>query len=333
MRATIRDVAKHAGVSIATVSKVFNGYTDINEETKAKIFKVAKKLDYTPNMAARTLSSKRQKTIALILNELTLTRKSTVSMEVLNGVYRFISSTDYEFVFYGTTTEKQSEKTFKQFCSEHSISGAIVQGLKLSDPYYQEIKQTKIPTVLIDMELDTSFTGAVSIDNVNAAKEATELLIKKGHKEIAFINGTRDAEVSLMRENGYREALLQNNIEVKNHYIQYANYDEDIAYYITKNLLQTYPSITAIFCASDLMAIGAMRSLKFLGKKIPKDIALVGFDNIVLSEYVTPSLTTVSQDMELMGRTAAALLVDIVENKKTEKKIIVEHELIIRSST
>lgn len=320
MRATIRDVAKAAKVSIATVSKVFNGYDDINQETKTKILEIAKELDYTPNMAARTLSSKRQQTIALILNELNFTRKSTIPMEVLNGVYKFTEESDFEFVFYGTSTEKQQQKTFRQFCNEHNITGAIVQGLKMTDPYYQEIEATSLPTVLIDIKMANPKVGTVSIDNQLAAFEAVEHLIKQNHQKIGMINGSRDANVSVLRESGYRKALEKNGLLVNEGYLQYANFEEDIAFLITKNLLNNHKEITALFCASDVMAIGAMRGIKEMGLSVPEDISIIGFDDIILASYVTPTLTSVAQDMELIGFEAAKLLAEIINQKSGNEK-------------
>lgn len=334
MRATIRDVAKAAGVSIATVSKVFNGYQDINHETKAKILAVAKELDYAPNMAARTLSSKKQQTIALILNELNFTRKSTMPMEVLNGVYKFTEQSDYEFVFYGTSTEKQEGKTFHQFCSEHNISGAVIQGLKMTDPYYQEIQATNLPVVLIDIMMDNPNVGTVSIDNKAAAFEAVEYLIDNKHQKIAMINGSRDANVSIHREAGYRAALKRHQLPVNEAYIQYANFDEDIAFLITKNLLENQKDVTAMFCASDVMAIGAMRAAKEMGKEVPEDLSIIGFDDIILANYVTPALTSVAQDMERIGFEAAELLTEIInqEVKSPNNYRIVSHEIKYRQS-
>lgn len=333
MPATIRDVAKIAGVSIATVSKVFNGYTDINEKTKERILEIAKQLDYAPNMAARTLSSKTQKTIALILSEININRKSTMPLEVLSGVYKYTEQSEFEFVFYGTSIEKQKEKTFRQFCNEHNITGAVIQGLKITDPYYQELKETRIPTVLIDIDMENSHVGTVSIDSELAAFEAVEYLISQNHHHIGFINGSRDALVSTLRESGYRRALIANNIHVNEAYIQYANFEEDIAFLIAQNLLENNRAITALFCASDIMAIGALRGVQEMGLNVPDDISIIGFDDIILSNYVTPALTTVAQDAEALGFESAKLLSEIIsENTDLPQRRIIPHELKYRDS-
>ncbi|SEK55644.1 transcriptional regulator, LacI family [Carnobacterium iners] len=333
MTATIRDVARTAGVSISTVSKVFNEYTDINKKTKERVLEVAKQLDYAPNMAARTLSSKTQKTIALILSELNINRKSTMPLEVLSGVYKYTEQTDFEFVFYGTSTEKQKEKTFRQFCNEHNIAGAVVQGLKMTDSYYQELKITNIPTVLIDIDMGNPYVGTVSIDSEQAAFEAIEYLISQKHRNIGIINGSRDAKVSILRENGYRRALVENNIQLNEAHIQYANFEEDIAFLISQNLLKNNKNITALFCTSDIMAIGAIRGIKEMGLNVPDDISIIGFDDIILSQYVTPRLTTVAQDAEVLGFESAKLLSEIISGNTDSPKLrIIPHELKYRDS-
>lgn len=333
MKVTIKDVAHRANVSIATVSRVFNGYTDISEATKKRVMAIAQEMDYSPNMAARTLSSKSQKTIALILNELNISRKSTMPMEVLSGVYKYTESSNCEFVFYGTSDTKQKEKSFRQFCNEHNITGVVMQGLKVTDPYYKELSKTKIPTVVIDMEIDNNRVGSVSIDNEWAAKEAVDYLIEIGHQEIAMLNGSLEANVSIQREIGYRMSLQEHGIPCVEEYIQYANFNEETAYQTIKELIPNHPEITAIFSASDIMAIGALRAANDLGLKVPEDLSIIGFDDIVLTNYIQPKLSSVAQDMEKIGYKAAELLDELISNKETlANHLFVEHELIIRDS-
>lgn len=333
MATTIRDVAQKVGVSIATVSKVFNGYTDVNPQTKARILQAAQELDYTPNMAARTLSSKKQQTIALILNELNISRMSTMPLEVLGGVYQYTEDSDYEFVFYGTSSEKQQQKTFNQFCNEHNITGVVIQGLKISDPYYQQIQETKIPVVIIDITLNNPNVGTVSTDNVQASREVVEYLFAAGHQQVGMINGSQDATVSIWRETGYRQAFYDRGIIVEDAFVCYADYDEEVAYRQTKELLKRQPQLTALFCASDLMAIGAIRGIQELGLSVPKDISVIGFDDIILDQYVTPKLSSVSQDMKDIGYQAGKLLTAIIEKRPNiQLHEVVPHQLQIRES-
>jgi len=332
---TIKDVAKQAGVSIGTVSRVFNGYPDISESTRKRIFKIAKDVGYSPNLAARTLSSKRQKTIALIFNDLVYTPKTTMPMSILNGVYDYTQSKSIEFAFYAVTTQKQKQKSFEQFCSERNVSGVILQGLHVTDPYYEQLKTTKIPTVLIDMYVDNPYVGSVSTDNVAAAKDAVSSLIKSGRKNIDMMNGSYNATVSVWREQGYHEALEAAELPPNSSLIQYANYDEQIARLMAKQVIEQDSTIDAFFCASDLMALGVIKAAQELNKRIPEDIAVMGFDGIELGEYVTPSLSTVSQQPYQFGQEAGKLIVELIDKPMPDHALIrhVPYKVITRESS
>lgn len=332
---TIKDVAKKAGVSIGTVSRVFNGYPDISENTKKRIFKIARDIGYSPNIAARTLSSKRQKTIALIFNDLVYTPKTTMPMSILNGVYDYTQTKGLEFAFYAVTTQKQKQKSFEQFCSERNVTGVIMQGLHVTDPYYEQLKTTEIPTVLVDMYVDNPHVGSVSTDNVAAAKEAVSMLIKAGRKNIDMMNGSYNAAVSVLRERGYHEALEAAELPLNSSLIQYANYDEQIANLMAKQIIQQDSTIDAFFCASDLMALGVIKAIQDLGKQVPEDIAVVGFDGIELGEYVTPSLSSVAQQPYQFGQEAGKLVEYLIDHPTPKKSIIryVPYKLIVRDSS
>lgn len=332
MRVTIKDVAEAAGVSPATVSRVFNGYTDISDETKDKIMEIAKQMNYLPNAAARSLSSKKQITLGLVLNDLEISRKNTMIMEVLTGVYNYTDQENIDFVFLATSTMKQNKKSFREFINEKGISGAVVQGLKMNDPYFKEIETANFPVALIDMVASGENVCNVSIDNEKASVEAIQLLIDKGHRHIGMINGRREAYVSVEREAGYIKALKHNEIELNQEYVQYANFSEKISVEITRDLLINNPEITAIFCASDLMAIGAMKAVSELDLSIPEDISIIGFDDIVLNEFVTPKLSSISQNMEVIGYEAARKAHQMIKGEKIEKQVSIQHEVIIRES-
>ncbi|WP_394404704.1 LacI family DNA-binding transcriptional regulator [Streptococcus sp. 20-1249] len=319
--ATIKDVAKEAGVSVSAVSKVFNNYGDIGEETRQKVLDAAKKLEYIPNQAARKLSSKHKKIIALILSELKVEKGVTMPFEILSGVSHYLDETDYEFVFYGTTTKKQKEKSLKQFCAEHSISGLLIQGLKTTDPYYQELATFTLPTVAIDLQVGNGGISTISIDNEQAAAEVTERLMQAGHENILFLNGTKQDEVSQKREAGYRS-------KVRNPQVVYAHFSEEEAFqYICQ--MEDVANVDAIFAASDLMAIGVLKALRQRNLEISP--AVVGFDDMVLASYVTPSLTTVRQDIERMSRQAVKDLLHQIEEDEVTHRLL-PYEIIVRES-
>ncbi|MGM0126338.1 LacI family transcriptional regulator [Enterococcus sp. AZ194] len=322
---TIRDVAKLAEVSVSSVSHVFNDYEDISEETKKRVRDAAKELGYIPNSAARSLSSKQKKTIALILNDIdAIVRGVAMPLEIISGVSEYLDNTTYEFVFYSTNLKKQKEKTLRQFCNEHNISGVIIQGLRTTDPYYKELNEFDLPVVAIDLHVANEKVGTVSIDNEKASYEMTKALVRKGFKNILFLNGDSKATVSHVREKGYRKA-------VKNPKIAYADYNESTAFDLIIDLFEKKELGTydVIFAASDLMAIGCLKALKELG--LINQIALVGFDDITLASYTTPTLTTVRQDVMTIAKVAAKNVIKHIETGKVAHTLVA-FELIERQS-
>lgn len=330
---TINDVAEKAGVSIGTVSRVFNGYTDISDATKNRVIKIAKEIGYSPNISARSLSLKNKKNLALILSGVDLNKKDNLHTNLISGVYEYAKEFEYEFFINFITTETQKEKNLQTFLRERDIAGAVIQGLKLDDPYVNELQKINIPIVLIDQNFEGLNIGTVSIDNLAASKEAVNYLIKEGHQNIVLINGNKEAFVSIEREKGYKEALIENNLPIKPMYIQHADFNEDTAYLFAKNILLEDATITAFFCSSDIMAIGVLKTVKELKLNSPDDISIVGFDNIILTEYTTPTITTISQDMQMIGQSAAKLLINLIKGNNKKRHICLNFELIIRNSS
>ncbi|MDR0299906.1 MAG: LacI family transcriptional regulator [Streptococcaceae bacterium] len=318
---TIREVAKVAGVSVSTVSQVFNNYTAISQATRDRVKQVATELGYAPNLAARSLAAKKKKTIALVLNEINVVRGVAMPLEILNGVIEMLDETDYEFVFYATNLKKQQEKSLAHFLNEHALAGVIIQGLKTSDPYYQELKTINFPVVIIDMEIENPKIGKVSIDNEQACFEVGERLKQAGHLRVCFVNGSKDAAVSQEREVGIRKSLP--DVEVV-----YANFSEKEAYEWAMVFGQI-EKFSAIFAASDLMAIGIIKALKNRG--LEDKIALIGFDDITLASYVSPTLTTVRQDATEKARQATDNLIHQIEQGEV-KNSVQPYEIIVRES-
>jgi LacI family transcriptional regulator len=317
--ASISEIAKQAGVSVTTVSKALNNYTDVSEETKKKVKEIAKQLNYTPNLAARSLALKKSNIIGLVLSDIRESDSNgNIIFRLLIGAKNFCSDNDFELLIINIDSKKQKKKTLRQLCKERQISGVIVYGLKLGDPYFEEISKSDLPCVVIDIKVEGNNVATVTTDNEKAVREVVQYLYSKGHKNIGFINGLKNADVSLHREYGYKAALAELSIGLRNDYIVYADYYENMAYEKTFELLRLHPEITAIFCASDLMALGTLRAIKEMNKRVPEDIALVGFDGIQLSEYSNPRLTTVVQDFKEMGRVAAKKLVKMLKDEKID---------------
>ncbi|KHO62070.1 transcriptional regulator, LacI family [Thermoanaerobacter sp. YS13] len=332
MAVTIKDIAKYAGVSVTTVSRALNGYPDVSEETRERIKKIAEQLNYTPNSIARGLVTNKTHTVGLVVSELIKPGAyHPFFLEVLAGIKAGLRKDKYDLILFTVDPESQDVTSYEKLCNDRKVEGAIVEGLKLSDPYIEEIKKTQIPTVLIDIPILTDKVGYVSSDNVQAAFEATSYLIKLGHRNIGFINGHNDAAVSFERLEGYKKALEKNNIPYKEEYVVFDDFTQEGGYNSFKTLVFEHPEITAVFHASDLMAIGSFKAAKDLGMKVPDDISIVGFDDIELASLITPGLTTVRQDTFKMGYNAAKHLLSIIKGEKPQH-ILIPHKLVIRDS-
>jgi LacI family transcriptional regulator len=331
---TIKDIAKAAGVSVTTVSRALTGYSDVSEKTREKIKKIAKDLNYSPNTLARSLVMNKSKTIGLLISGLNRgSIKDNFTFEVLVGINQYVGETDYDLVIFSTTSSKQREKTYSQICRERRVDGAIIQGIRTDDPYLREVVDNDIPCVLIDIPIQSDNVGYITTDNVLGAKKAVSHLIELGHRNIAIVNGHEFAFVSRQRLEGYYQALEGSGLSIKPQWVVNGNFDEIKAQEQASLLLNQYPEITAIFCASDIMAMGVMKAAKLLNKKIPDDLSIVGYDDIILAEHLTPALTTIAQDKVQMGYEAAKLLINMLENKGDPHIVTLPTNLMMRGTT
>lgn len=330
---TIKDIAKAAGISVTTVSRALNGYNDVNADTKSNIQRIAKEMGYVPNRAAQNLVKTHSNTLAIILSGLTQDGgKDNIVYRLVAGMYQFAETVNYEVALFTTSSAHQKEKSYVQFCREHNIAGAVLNGIRLDDPYLLELVNSTLPCVLIDVNDKDNCVSSVSIDNRLAAQEIVELLIHNGHKNIGMITGRREAQVSIDRESGFRQALKNGAIAFDPSKVAVGDFLEQTAYEATLDLLAKHPDLTALFCASDMMAIGAYRAAKALGKSIPSDLSIVGFDDIPIAEHLSPPLTTVAQDFYKMGYEAARQLLCVIENQGDNKNIILSHKVLVRES-
>ncbi|MFG6119352.1 LacI family DNA-binding transcriptional regulator [Thalassobacillus sp. B23F22_16] len=332
--ATIKDIAKLAGVSVTTVSRALNGYSDVNAKTRQKIEQIAKEIEYSPNALARSLVMKKTKTIGLLVSGLSREgSKDNIVFDVLTGINEYCGEMDYDLVLFNTNSSKQKEKTYTQLCRERRVDGVIVQGIKKDDPYLIEIFESDIPCVLIDVPLENETTGYVTTDNVDGTFRAVQHLSGLGHTNIAMVNGHDQAFVSQERLRGFELGMQKRNLPIRKEWIVNGEYTELKAEQVTLELLTAFPEITAIVSASDLMALGVMRAARQLNRKIPDDLSLVGYDDITLAAYVSPALTTIAQDTFRMGFTAADLLVGILQGTETNRVKIIDNELKVRQTT
>ncbi|PTM59186.1 LacI family DNA-binding transcriptional regulator [Desmospora activa] len=332
MAVTIKDIAKAAGVSVTTVSRALNGYRDIHPNTRKRVLKIAQELNYRPSGIARSLVMKRSQTIGLIVSEMTHSRMGHHFLfDVICGVNDQATTLGYDLILATTSPHEQQVVPYMELCHRRQLDGVILLGVRTHDPYLQEVLQSSIPCVLIDVPVSGERCSHVTLDNREGAHQAVAHLIRDGHRHIGFINGHREAFVSEERLQGYRLALKEAGLTGEER-VFYGDFDEASGSEGARRLLAEHPDLTALFCASDLMAIGAMRELKAMGKKVPQDISVIGFDDIDLAHYVTPALSTVHQPRYQFGTQAVDVIVNLLKGEK-EEPVVLAPELLIRESS
>lgn len=335
MGASIRDLAKAAGVSQGTVSRAFRGYKDISEQTKAHILETAARIGYQPNLVAANLSSKKKQYIAYIMSGfLDSDPRDGMAFQHFQGTLKACSEEGIELVTYAIDKNQQEKQSYVAFCKQRNIAGAVISGISNDDAYFSEIAESDFPVVAIDFALDKPNQGWVSIDNVQGARDALRHLLDIGKTNPLILAGRDNAEVNRMREEGVALALAERNIKIRPENHIYGNFDERDAYLSMKKRLELpLECPDAVFCFSDLMALGALRAIKEFGLQVGRDIALMGFDGIHLCEYATPRLSTIEQDLRSIGYEAAKLLFAILEGKRRGEHKILPHILRIRESS
>ena len=331
-RATIRDVAKKAGVSITTVSKALNDYTDVNPETRKRIQEIARQMNYVPNVAGRSMGGRVDKVIGLLINDLRPMDPSGSVYGILSGVCHACQDNNIEFILMTTDGKQQKQRPLKMLCLRKQLTGLIFAGFRLNDPYLHQLDEIDIPCACIDIRTEKADVLDVTMDNERAAHEAVSFLVKNGRRNIALVNGGLDADVSILRGSGYRWALEEAGLPVRAERMVSANFDTQMAYEKTKQLLAQDHQVDALFCASDLMALGACQAIEEKGLTVGKEIAVIGFDDIPVARYLYGGLTTVRQDFYLMGYMAGKAIYQRIEGKEDVQVDNMMYELVIRGS-
>lgn len=330
----IRDVARKAGVSITTVSRALNGYDDVSEKTKERVFKVAEELNYIPDVNARSLGGIAPTVMALLLSGLAEKDDSGFIFELIRSMHNVSLEHNCEFIILTTDTQNQYANSYLNLCDRRNVNGVLIAGLKDDDPYLRELVDSKIPSVLVDVMLQGRNVFSITIDNERASYEAVRYLVELGHKKIAMMNGKESAEVSRIRKKGYLQALRNSGISLDASWIYDGNFIEETAYAKTKIMLEDHPDVTAIFCASDVMAIGVIEALKSFGKRVPEDISVVGFDDMPAARLAYGGITTVKQSFYEMGVMGAeALYQMIVNDQQSSEYVYAPYRLIKRKTT
>jgi LacI family transcriptional regulator len=331
-RVGIRDVAREANVSITTVSRALNGYDDVNEETKKRIFKVVEQLRYAPNVNARSMGGIHQIVIALLISGLSREDDSGFVFGMISGMHKVASEHNCESIILTTDTQSQSTMSYLQLCRQKNVDGVLISGLNNDDPYYKELMNSEIPCVVVEGEFHSRNVSGLSIDNEMASYEAVRYLIELGHDKIGMMNGKASADVAIRRQKGYRQALRNSGIDLDDSWIYDGQFLKEEAYEQAKRMLSEHPDMSAVFCASDLMAIGVIEAIKEKGLRVPEDISVIGFDDIPLARYIEGGLTTIRQPFYDMTVKGVEALYQMVTNKRSYDHIYAPYEFVKRKT-
>lgn len=326
---TIKDIAREAKVSVATVSRVLNNPQKVSKKTYNKVRKVIKKLGYQPNIAARSLITGRTNIIVLVVPPEQTFISAYYFYRLLTGISEQATELGYHIL---VKPHFSSDKTYISELLNLQCDGYIVIAPLTDDIFVKHLEVSGNPAVLINSR--SLYLNWVDLDNINAGFLLTEHLINLGHKKIIFLGGFMNSLNTQDRLKGYQLALSKHEIVYFPDLVFYARYDQDTAYKIIKDAILTNKDFSSIFSCNDLMAIGAIQAIKDCGMKVPEDIAVVGFDDIDIAASFIPSITTVRQPFIEMGKKAVEILVNQIENKETKlQNIEFSGELVIRESS
>ena len=332
---TIIDVAKKAQVSVATVSRVVNGNYPVKDSTRRKVLEAIRDLKYIPNIQARELNTQRSSIIGIIVPSLF----NTFFAEVVNGIESFTASSGYSLLLTYTKDNPISEKRCMNELLMRNVSGIInisPNTEKVASDFFDQIAE-RMPMVFINSYVKRPAISYVNNDEQIGTKIALEYLIFLGHKNICFIRGDRSDSYEF-KQNAYEEIMkkMHNFREDYILNIGAGNSIETVELTAEKvvETLQEKKEITAIFSCNDLMGIGAVNGCHRLGIKVPQDMSVMGFDNILLSNFIEPKLTTMDQNMMTLGWTAASLLMEKIANEnKTSRQVVLQNTLVLRDTT
>lgn len=334
-RPTQREIAEEVGVSRTTVSLVLNEVPGVRvgSETRQRILEAAQRLNYYPNAGARRLASGKTSTVGLVWHRgPNPTYRDAFLPGLLEGVTRAAHKYGYH-VLFRPIEPNETDDSYVELARSHHTDGFIFSGPRTDDPHLLKLHRERFPIVLHGQLPGTDLLS-VDVDNVHGATVAVNHLLNLGHRRIGIItNAPLVYTASQQRLSGYRQALKQAGIPCDECLVQEGNFDGESGQSAMADLLDCDPVPTAVFVASDMVAMGALKTIRERGLRVPDDIALVGFDDITAARFVTPALTTVRLPTFGLGWSAAETLIDLIENNTPgQTQTLLETELVIRQS-
>jgi LacI family transcriptional regulator len=335
LKITLMDIARELNITAATVSRALNNHPAIKESTKKTVRETAEKLKYQPNKIASSLRSGKSGIVGVIIPSAEINFFGSV----VHGIEKIANENNYNVLICQTNELYENEKRGVQTFLQSQVDGVLASISKetINLDHYNEIKKRGVPLVLFDRAVDTLGVSTVVVDDYAGAFAATKHLIMQGCRRIAHIGGQQHVSIFNQRLKGYIDALNVHTIPVNDDLILYGKVSIESGRDCMKKLLSLSVIPDAVFAVEDFTALGAMQVIKAAGKKIPKDITVIGFANEPFGEYITPSLSTVNQQTVQMGEAAAKLFFEALRNTESTIfkpfKLVLQPELICREST
>jgi len=334
MKINIKDVAKKAGVSTATVSRVLSDFPGVREKTKIKVLKAVKKLNYEINAVARSLRQKKTNSIGIIVGNVLSQFYSEIAKSVEDTANKF----GYHTILCNGDENPKKELEYLRILKSHRVDGIILVPTGKNSKYIYNLISTRIKVIFLDRLVEGVNCDAVLVDNILSAYKAVKHLIDQGYKKIGIVNGYLDRTTGVERLEGYLRAIEEAGITIDDSLIKISNFKKESGRKLTEELLRQQNKPEAIFTTNIDMSMGALIAIKKTGLIIPDDIGIVCFDDSDWASILEPSITVVRQPEYQMGSMAAELLIKSIENKRNDSNkapnmVVLDTELIIRESS
>lgn len=330
---SIKDIANHLGISVSTVSKGLNNATDISDETKQRVIEAAIELGYTLKRKniLRNQSDNFERKVCVYIENMDYENRDQFGYDLINGFKQAATLKNWAVDVIPSNLNAQTRNEYDKFMLMNQYSGAFMIGFSMHSDYSVQFGKTRIPTVLFDNYIPNNpKVGYVGTDGNEGISLAVNHLFELGHTKIAFLNGAKNSKVSNEHTEAFTRAMKEHDLYVDPHLLESGYYVPDCAKYHVPKFLDY--GATAIICASDLIATGAISEVQKRGLKVPEDISIIGFDDLPLCLNITPQLTTIRQDRLNLGKNAVNVLDSLINNIPVSKSIL-RAELIVRDST
>jgi DNA-binding LacI/PurR family transcriptional regulator len=326
---SIKDIARVAKVSHSTVSRALHNSPLVSHETAERIRRIAREKGYRPSAIARSLVTRRTKTIGVVVTRIA----DPFIAEVVNGIEEVANDHGYSVFLANSDANPDREVKVVHSFHERRVDGILVTASRVGALYMPLLDEMRVPTVLINNQHPGEFVHSVMIDNPAASRLATEHLIRLGHRRIAYIGDQFGFQSDTERFAGYRSALEVADVPFLPELIAHGDGKAEGGLQAMEKLLALAKPPTAVFCYNDMSALGALRAIHEQGLRVPEDISVVGFDDLFIASYTRPALTTVNQPMRQMGRMAMEILIKLFAGLNSKTNLKVQGQLIVREST